>query len=150
MANTTLAVLAGGGTCALLDCLAATIDFGMRGVSFERLWQGVASGALGRSSFQHGAASALLGLFFHVLIAMTAALVFNIAARFLPALISHYIVSGILYGIVVYLFMNFVVIPMSALPHRPIVLSAAIKGLIVHMICVGLPISVAAFWFSRK
>jgi hypothetical protein len=150
MNRTTLSVLVGGGTAALLDGLTATIDFGMRGVSFTRLWQGVASGALGRASFQHGAATALLGLFFHVLIAMTAALVFNLAARYAPALVTHYIVSGALYGIVVYLFMNLVVIPLSALRHGPLTLAGSIKPIIVHMICVGLPISVATCLYSKK
>ena len=150
MANTTLGVLVGGVACGVLDCLAATIDFGMRGVPFERLWQGVASGALGRSSFQDGAASAALGLFFHFLIAMTAALVFNVVAKYAPILLTQYILSGVVYGVVVYVFMNFVVIPLSALPPRPFSLSGTIKGLIVHMICVGLPIATAAYWFSKK
>ncbi|HUE42470.1 MAG TPA: hypothetical protein VMP12_02850 [Candidatus Sulfotelmatobacter sp.] len=150
MANPTVAVLVGGGTAAFLDGLTATVDFGMRGVSFTRLWQGVASGALGPSSFQHGAATAVLGLFFHTLIAMTAALVFNLAASYVPALFAHFIFAGVAYGIVVYLFMTFVVIPLSVLPHRPVTFAGSIKPIIVHMICVGLPISIAAWWYAKK
>ena len=150
MANRALAVLIGGAACGVLDALAATIDFGMRGVPFMRLWQGVASGALGRSSFQHGAVSAALGLFFHFLIAMTAALVFNVIAKYAPTLLDHFILSGIGYGVVVYVFMNFVVIPLSALPPRTFSLSGTVKGIVVHMICVGLPITTATYWFSKK
>jgi uncharacterized membrane protein YagU involved in acid resistance len=68
----------------------------------------------------------------------------------LPALLTHYIVSGAIYGIVVYLVMNLVVIPMSNMPPRPTTLSGSIRQILIHMVCVGLPISVAAFWFSAK
>ncbi len=144
MTDTLRAILWGGLSCAILDGTAATIDFGMRGVSFTRLWQGVASGLLGPASFRYGAKSAALGLFCHVLIAMVSAIVFNLASRYLPSLIKYYLVSGALYGVMVYLFMNLVVIPLSALPKRPFLLSGAIKPMIVHIFCVGLPIALAA------
>jgi hypothetical protein len=150
MTNTALAVLIGGGAAAILDGIAATIDFRMRGVSFTRLWQGVASGALGPSSFQRGAASAALGLFFHILIATTAAIVFNISAKYAPALLVHYIASGMIYGVAVFLVMNLVVIPLSSMPPRPLSLPITFRQILVHIFCVGLPISIAAYWFSNK
>lgn len=150
MTNTILPILVGGGAAAILDGIAATIDFRIRGVSFMRLWQGVASGALGPSSFQRGAASATLGLFFHILIATTAALVFNIGAKYAPALLVHYIASGVIYGIVVFLVMSFAVIPLSAMPPRPFSLAITIRQILVHIFCVGLPISIAAYWYSAK
>ena len=145
MTNLTLPVLVGGGAAAVLDGVAATIDFRFRGVSFVRLWQGVASGAIGTKSFQLGSRSVLLGLFFHILIATSAALVFNVAAAFVPFLIIHYVAVGALYGVVVFLVMNLVVIPLSAMPPRPFSLAITIRQIIVHIFCVGLPISVVAF-----
>jgi hypothetical protein len=145
-----LAILAGGAAAAILDGLAATIDFRLRGISFTRLWQGVASGALGPSSFQRGNTTVFLGLAFHVLIATTAALVFNVTANYAPVLLAHYVASGVLYGIAVYIVMNFVVIPLSAMPPRPFVLAITIRQLLIHIFCVGLPISIAAHWFSPK
>src|ERR1700753_4235613 len=139
MSETVSAVLAGRAAAAILDGLAATIDFRMRGLSFARLWQGVASGALGPSSFQRGNASVFLGLGFHILIAMTAALAFNIGAMYLPILLVHYVLFGALYGIVVFAFMNFVVIPNSAMPPRPFSLVLAIRQLLIHIFFVGLP-----------
>jgi hypothetical protein len=150
MTNTTWSVLVGGAAVAFLDGIAATIDFGLRGVSFTRLWQGVASGALGPKSFQLGSTSAMLGLFFHILIATTAALVFNIAAGFAPTLVAHYIASGAIYGIVVFLVMNLAVIPLSAMPPRPFSLPIAVRQILVHIFYVGLPISIAAYWLSSK
>jgi hypothetical protein len=150
MSDTALAILAGAAGAAFLDGLAATIDFRMRGVSFARLWQGVASGALGPSSFQRGNTTVFLGLAFHILIATTASLVFNIAAGHAHTLLTHYIASGALYGIAVYFVMNFVVIPLSAMRPRPFALAITIRQLLIHIACVGLPISIAAQWFSPK
>jgi hypothetical protein len=150
MRNIALAVFAGGAAAAFLDGLAATVDFRMRGISFARLWQGVASGALGPSSFQRGKASVFLGLAFHGLIAMTAALVFNVAAIYAPVLLAHYVASGALFGISVYIVMNLVVIPLSAMPPRPFVLAITIRQLLIHIFFVGLPISIAAHWLATK
>lgn len=150
MSNFASAVIAGGAAAAFLDGLAATIDFRMRGISFTRLWQGVASGALGPSSFQRGNASVFLGLAFHILIAMSAAFVFNVATGYLPVLHTHYFASGVFYGIAVYIVMNVVVIPLSAMPPRPFVLAITIRQLLIHIVCVGLPISIAAYWCSPK
>jgi hypothetical protein len=150
MTNTMRAVLFGGLACAILDGAAATITFARMGLSFTRLWQGVASGLLGRASFGHGAASAALGLFFHVLIAMVAALVFNLGVRYLPALLKHFLLSGALYGVLVFFFMNLVVIPLSAIPKRPFSLSGALVPIVIHIFCVGLPISIAASRFPNR
>jgi hypothetical protein len=150
MTNLMRAVLFGGLACAILDGAAATITFLTMGVSFTRLWQGVASGLLGRASFQHGGASAALGLFFHVLIAMVAALVFNLAIQYLPSLLQHYLMCGALYGVLVFLFMNFVVIPLSAMPRGPFDIRSTITQVIIHIFCVGLPISIAASRFLSK
>jgi|HubBroStandDraft_6_1064221.scaffolds.fasta_scaffold638044_2 hypothetical protein len=150
MTPTAQAVLVGGTAVAILDGIAATIDFRMHGVSFARLWQVVASGALGPSSFQSGNASVLLGLGFHVLIATTAALVFNVASSYAPALVAHYVIFGVLYGLVVFAVMNLVVAPLSALPPRPFSLAGTVRQILIHIVCVGLPISITAYWFATK
>jgi uncharacterized membrane protein YagU involved in acid resistance len=59
------------------------------------------------------------------------------------------IVSGLLYGIVVYFFMNLVVLPVSAFPHQvSFPISSLIIGLVVHMLCVGLPIALVVRRYS--
>jgi uncharacterized membrane protein YagU involved in acid resistance len=75
---------------------------------------------------------------------------FNLAARYLPSILKHYLLSGALYGVIVFFFMNLVVIPLSALPKRSFSLKGALVPILVHIFCVGLPISVAAARFSRK
>jgi hypothetical protein len=58
---------------------------------------------------------------------------------------------GFLYGIAVYMFMSWVVVPLSALPKgkTPFSFSALIVSLLTHMFCVGLPIALAVRRYSR-
>ncbi len=149
MANVIPGILLGGISCAILDGAASTIQFALRGVNPSRVWQGVASGLLGPESFRHGTRSAVLGLLCHFLIAMVAAMVFSLAIRYLPSLVRHYLLSGALYGVIVFLFMNLVVIPLSAMPKRPLTLSGVMTQVLIHIFCVGLPISLAASRFWR-
>ena len=70
---------------------------------------------------------------------MVAALIFSLAIRYLPALVEHYLLSGAFYGVLVFFFMNVVVIPLSALPKTHFPLSGTFVPIIVHIFCVGLP-----------
>src|SRR5206468_8540059 len=104
------AILVGGLIAGALDITYACVFFGLRNhVSPIRILQSVARGALGQDAFKGGLKVAALGLFFHFLIALTAAVVYFFASRFLRFMVTHAIVCGILYGVCVYLFMYGVV-----------------------------------------
>jgi hypothetical protein len=112
--------------------------------------QSIASGLLGSESFTGGAKTAVLGVALHFLIATVATAVFYFASRTLRFLIEHAITAGLLYGVAVYLFMNFVVLTLSAIPQRAAPpLSGGVIGLLVIMFCIGLPIAAIVRWFSR-
>jgi hypothetical protein len=51
---------------------------------------------------------------------------------------------GLAYGVVVYFFMRYVVIPISAAPSLPFSLAGLARGLAIHLVCVGLPIALVA------
>lgn len=97
-----------------LDITVAFIEAGLKGKSPVYLLQAIAGGLLGMSSFQGGLATAVLGAFFHFLIATTAAAVFYLASRKLKFMVQHAIPSGLLYGVAVYIFMSYIVLPISA------------------------------------
>ena len=139
----------GGALCAVLDFTAATVLYAFRGVKPLRLWQSVASGMLGPSSYQHGWASGALGLLVHVLVAFTASAVFFVVSSQLPALRRHYLVAGVLYGVAIYLFMNLVVIPLSAIPRRNAPIEMVIAQVLIHIILIGPSISFSVSRFSR-
>src|SRR4051812_20387564 len=86
MNSTLKPIVAGGTLCAILDFIAATILYVMRGNKPMRLWQAVASGMLGPASFQQGWFSAGLGVLVHVLVSFTATTVFFVASRQFPVL----------------------------------------------------------------
>jgi uncharacterized membrane protein YagU involved in acid resistance len=133
-----------------LDITAALVEAGLEGKSPVYLFQAIAGGLLGLSSFQGGLATAALGAFFHFLIAATAAAVFYLASRKLKFLVEHAIPSGLLYGVAVYIFMYYIVLPISAY-HTKIALPPVadlIKDIAIHMFMVGLPISLMVRKYS--
>lgn len=142
------AILVGGLLAGALDITAAFVVYGLRGATPLRILQSVASGLLGADAFKGGLGTAALGALLHFLIALVAAAVYYAASRKLGVLVQRAVVSGLLYGIAVYVFMNFVVLPLSAVAKRPFVLELALVILAVHMVCVGLPIALAVRRFA--
>jgi uncharacterized membrane protein YagU involved in acid resistance len=111
--------------------------------------QTIASGILGAQSFRGGARTAALGVVLHFVIALGAATVYYLASRKLEILVSRAVACGLIFGALVYLFMHFVVLPLSAAPagHLPFVYQAL--ELVEHWFCVGLPIALSVRRYSR-
>ena len=138
------AVLAGGLAAGVLDISAACAYYAARGVRPLRILQSVAGGIYGRATFQGGWSTAAQGLALHFFIATVAALVFTLAALRLPALVSRPLAFGALYGVAVWAFMHFVVLPLSAVGRRPFDPTMAAIMVAIHIACVGIPIALAA------
>ena len=136
-----LVVLAGaaGATC---DIVYAILYYGWKGIPAERILQTVASGLLGKAAYAGGWPVAALGLALHYGIVVVAAALFFAVARRRAWLREEPITAGLAYGVAIYGVMNFVVLPLSAYPFPlrfPLLTTAT--GLLVHMVGVGLPIS---------
>jgi hypothetical protein len=126
-------------------CYATGFSYWRSGVAPARVLRFVASGLLGASAAQGGAAVPALGLALHYLIAFIVGAVFFAAVMMSPALIKRPVLSGALYGLGVYGVMNYVVIPLSKIGPRPT--PPAIvwgTGVLVHMFLIGVPIALAA------
>lgn len=134
-------ILLAGSVCGVLDLISAATLFKLKGVSFKKMLQFIASGAIGESAFRIGKKSAALGLLFHFSIAFVAAATYYAISLRLAFLVTHALVSGILYGALIHLFMTFIVIPLSRTPKRKFSASAFVHQLLVHMFVVGLSIS---------
>lgn len=130
----------------MFDITAALVVYGSMGAQPLRLLQGIAAGLLGPQSFRGGLPTAALGLFLHFVIAYGAATVYYLASRQLKVLVDQIVLSGVLYGIAVYFFMNRVVVPLSRANHYPFSLKMMVIGVIIHIFCVGLPIA----WSIRR
>ncbi len=132
-----------------MDISAALIVYGAMGAKPLRLLQGIAAGILGPSAYRGGVPTALLGLALHFVIAFGAATVFFLASRFIPFLLNQAVMSGVLYGIAAYFFMNRIVVPLSGATKFPFSLRMMLIGVVIHIFCVGLPISLNIHKYSR-
>jgi hypothetical protein len=151
MKNSSKTIFWGGLIAGTLDITGACVTAWLRaGVTPMRVLQSVASGLLGAAAYSGGRKVAVLGLALHFFIATTWTVVFYLASRKLRFLIEQPIVWGLVYGVVVYAFMNFVVLPLSRFPQRtPPALTSRLIGLVVIMFCIGLPIALIVRRFSR-
>ena len=138
------AVVVGGSTAGALDILFAISYAGYRGMPPARLLQTVASGLLGEAAFSGGTATAAAGLLLHFALAFAWAGIFVAAARRLPVLTRQPVLSGILFGVVVFLTMRLVVLPLSAFPY-PVSFKSlgAVLDLLSHTLLFGIPIALA-------
>jgi hypothetical protein len=141
-ARTTRLILLAGIVGATCDITYAILYYGWKGIAAERILQTVASGLLGKASYEGGAQSAALGLACHYAIVIAAAALFFAVARRWTWLQREPVTAGLAYGVAIYGVMNFVVLPLSAYPFPlrfPLLTTAT--GLLVHMAGVGLPIA---------
>jgi hypothetical protein len=138
------AIFWGGLAAGILDAVDGVIAFGTQGLNPIQVLQYIASGALGRSAFHGGLVTAALGAAFHFGIAWVAAAVFVLATGRLEALRTHAVPAGLLYGAAVYFFMNYLVLPLSAVAASTFNLGLFLNGVIGHALFVGLPISLFA------
>ena len=121
-----------------------------KGVSPIRVLQGVAAGLIGRETAVNGGlATAGLGLALHFFIAFVVATVFYGASRQLIFLTRQPVISGLLYGVVVYGFMYWIVMPLAYPVVHPS-LSRDLTAVCVHMFLIGLPIALIVHRHSRS
>jgi len=116
-----------------------------RGITPWRIFQFIASGLIDGRSFQLSWASVGLGVLIHYAIALTWTAIFYVAATGFnfTVLLRRPILSGLLYGVLVYAIMNFIVLPLSAVPPRPSAATIFVRAnaVLALMFCIGLPIA---------
>jgi hypothetical protein len=142
--STAKAITVGAVAAALLDMLEPIVFFGIRGVPPIKMPQAIASGLLGRAAYSGGLSTALLGLALHLFIALFWATLFVLTARLRPILTRYTVVSGLSYGVVIYLVMHHLVLPLSrVVPKSHARLPIVINDVAAMVFLVGLPISLA-------
>ena len=137
-------ILAGGFVAGLLDMTSAYLSFG------RMMPLGIAGGLIGPAARHPSAAHYILGLAIHYLIAFSAAAAYCLASRRLTFLRENFFVCGLVFGIVFFLFMNLVVLPLSAYHAMgPYTYRGLVQGLLAHMFLIGLPISTSLRMLSK-
>ena len=138
------AVLYGGLAVGVLDILEAFVFWAFRGVTPDRVFQGVASGLLGRASFAGGAPTVLLGAILHFVIAFLVVKFYFLVSGRIRILRRRPYLWGSIYGVGVYLFMYLVVLPLSAARAPTFAPVNVANGLFAHIVCVGIPAALFA------
>ena len=154
------AILYGGLAVGVLDGMAAVILSIIFGRGPRIMFQSIASGLIGRASSEGGWATVSLGVALHFLIAFIWAAIYYGASLIIPAMIRRALICGPIYGVIVYFAMQIIVLPLSAIrlyyagaPPEGVRLSpfsfagnlqGMLRQIIVHIICVGLPIALLA------
>jgi uncharacterized membrane protein YagU involved in acid resistance len=140
-------VLAGGLLAGTLDIVYACVFWAAKAdVPPSRIFQSVAAGLLGAASFEGGTSTAALGLILHFFIACTMAVTYYLAARRWPVLARRPVGLGIAYGLLLYVVMNYIVVPLSAAGPGSRDPTWVALSVAVHAFLIGLPIA----WFARR
>lgn len=130
-----------------LDITVASIYYPLAyGIKLISLYQGIASGVLGRAAFSGGAGTAILGLTFHYTIALIWTVFFFLIFPRLKVMWKNRFLTAAAYGTFVSFAMTFVVLPLSNVHHsnRPLNVPHFCIDTIILMFTIGLPLSLIA------
>lgn len=128
------------GTLDILAAIGLTLFYGKRGV--DDMLRFVASGPFPGAP-QWGAGGALLGLAVHFLLMAIMVWAYFWATRHWPMLTAKPVQWGVIYGLVTFVVMNLIVVPVrfGAWPPKP---AGIATQLFCHIVLVGIPIALIA------
>ena len=129
-------ILVGGLVAGTLDIFVAAA---INSLPPGTILQAIASGLLGKAAFSGGATAMAIGFVAQEVMSLIIAAIFVLAARRAPILLRRPLISGALYGVAIFVVMNFVVVPLSAAwprHHHPSVEGIALN--FAAMILFGL------------
>lgn len=127
-----------------LDILFAIAFWYPRGATPGRIFQSVAAGLYGRASFDGGMRTVVIGAALHYFIALCIVVVYWLASRRYDVLARRPVLYGTIYGILVYVVMNYVVIPLSATQNSAFLLWWVVSSVLVHAFLIGVPAALFA------
>lgn len=137
-----LTIAVAGLVSGALDILAAFASYASQGATVQGILKYIASGLLGAAAMQGGMAMVWLGLACHFALTMAMAAVFLAAALKLRALTARPWFWGSVYGVLTWVAMVYVVVPLSAVTGWKLPSGwNIVSGLLSHIFYVGVPIA---------
>src|SRR5947208_8931143 len=140
MTRTILFATVVSGSLDIVFAIILTLIFGRE---VDNMLRFVASGPF-PNALEWGAAGAALGLIVHFALMAIMATIFVFAARRFPDMLQSPIKWGVIYGLVTYVAMNWIVVPLrfdAPLPPKPISIATQ---LFAHVVLVGIPFALIA------
>jgi len=135
-------MLLSGTIVGILDGLAGIIVYHIWfGFTPGKVFKFVASGIYGKAAFAGGPGTIIIGILLHFVIGYACSVIYFYSYPKFRWLDKQPVWAGLTYGLLVFLFMNLLIMPMSAVVEGAFDLRLTIIRIIWHMVCVGLPIS---------
>ncbi|HQQ96649.1 MAG TPA: hypothetical protein PLX35_05270 [Cyclobacteriaceae bacterium] len=143
-----ISILKSGIIVGVLDAVAAIIHAHFfNGSTPDAVFRYVATGLFGRPALSGGLPTAFAGLALHFTVAISWTALFYVLYPKLKFLSSSMILSGMMYGLFIWMMMNFIVVPLSSVPAGPFRIRAATFVMIgIHLFVIGVPIS----WLTSR
>lgn len=132
-----------------LDAIGAIVVYQANPIAMFKF---IASGAFGAGrAFSAGSSMVFWGILFHYVIAYSWTIVFFFLYPAFSFMRKNKYITGLFYGIVVWIIMNQVVIPLSEISQKPFNIRGALIGASILMVAIGLPISLLTHrYYARK
>jgi hypothetical protein len=143
-------ILISGLIVGTVDGMAAVVwHYAAGGKDPAGIFKFIASCLIGKRAFGGGTEIVLLGVFLHYCIATIFSAFFYFLCAKVKAFKGHNLSYGALYGLFVWAVMNLIVLPIiiHSIPSNP---KNIIIGLIIHILCVGIPMSLILGRFSSS
>lgn len=113
-------------------------------VTATRLLQSIASGVFGKRAYEGGVGMVICGVVFHYIIAFSFTIGYFLVYPYMPFLRKQRIISGILYGIFVWAFMNLLVLPLVMGRTPPLTFISIVRAAGLLICFIGIPVSLIA------
>jgi hypothetical protein len=134
--------------------VAGTIDIGAACLISGRdpvfICQTIAGGLLAKAAHAGGMGAAALGLGLQWAMSMLIAAVYVIGSRLAPGLARRWVLAGLAYGVVIFVVMNYVVVPLSAWRVVPHFTARTFGENLLAMLLFGLIVAFVARAFARR
>lgn len=129
--------------------VAGTVDIGaaslINWINPLIILRAIASGLLGRAAFHGGVSASLIGLLLQWAMSLLIAAIFVSAARRIGWMHERWIATGLAYGVLVFLVMEYVVVPLSA-ATKPHFTTVSLLENVLAMLLFGLIVA----YFARR
>lgn len=141
--NTTKTIIVTGLIAGSLDILTAFSDYYIQtGKGPEGVLRFIASGLLGKDAFTKGAIVAWLGLLLHFIIAYIFTILFFLLYPKIKLLRINIILTAIIIGMVTWIVMNLIVVPLSNTPEIPFNWINSVKAMLILICMIGIPMAI--------
>jgi hypothetical protein len=137
------AIFAAGVTGAALIALYlwVTQSLIMHRATVLTIFQWDASNFLGPSAFRGGVGAALFGCLMHLIVSLIWAAIFTFAALRFRFLAQNFLISGVIFGVIVRLMMAHVIVPLGHAQIRPAVGMYLVNLYVAHIVFFGIPVA---------